>query len=285
MLGLFAFFYACLHLLTYVWLDKFFAWPEIARDIPRRPFITIGFLAFVVLVPLAATSTAGMIRRLGGRAWQRLHRLIYVSAIAGVVHFWWLVKADISVPRLYAVVLGVLLLARLVVAVRRAGRPTWLARSASLRLRPRDDRGQQRQEDHHRDDVVDALLEVGDRPPEEEAGQAHRRDPQDGADDVVGGEAPVRHVGSAGDDGRERADDRHELREDDRLAAVPLVELVRADEVLAPEQQRVRTAVERVSRLAPDEVAGGVADDGGDDQARDQRAGCSGRPSRRRARP
>jgi methionine sulfoxide reductase heme-binding subunit len=131
MLGLFAFFYACLHLLTYVWLDKFFAWPEIARDIPRRPFIAIGFLAFVVLVPLAATSTAGMIRRMGGRAWQWLHRLIYVSAIAGVVHFWWLVKADVSVPRLYAVALGVLLLARLAVAVRRAGRPTWRAPSRS----------------------------------------------------------------------------------------------------------------------------------------------------------
>jgi methionine sulfoxide reductase heme-binding subunit len=127
MLGLFAFFYASLHLLTYAWLDKFFAWSEIARDIPRRPFITMGFFAFVVLVPLALTSTAGMIRRLGGRNWQRLHRLVYASAVAGVVHFWWLVKADVSEPRLYAILLTVLLLSRAAVAARRAGRPSWLA--------------------------------------------------------------------------------------------------------------------------------------------------------------
>lgn len=129
MLGLFAFFYACLHLLTYVWLDKFFAWSEIVRDIPRRPFITVGFLAFVALVPLAATSTAGMIRRLGGRNWQMLHRLIYLAAFAAVVHFWWLVKADVSLPRRYAVVLGALLVARVVVAVRRAGRSSGSAGS------------------------------------------------------------------------------------------------------------------------------------------------------------
>jgi methionine sulfoxide reductase heme-binding subunit len=122
MLGLFAFFYGCLHLTTYVWLDKFFDWSVIARDIPRRPFITVGFLAFVVLVPLAATSTAGMIRRLGGRTWQRLHRLIYVAAVAGVVHFWWLVKADITRPRRYAFVVGALLAARLAIAVRRSRR-------------------------------------------------------------------------------------------------------------------------------------------------------------------
>ncbi len=124
MLGLFAFFYGSLHLLTYVWLDKFFAWGEIARDIPHRPFITMGFLGFVLLVPLAATSTAGMIRRLGGRNWQRLHRLIYVTAVAGVVHYWWLVKADISRPRLYAVALGVLLGSRLFVPMLRARRAT-----------------------------------------------------------------------------------------------------------------------------------------------------------------
>jgi sulfoxide reductase heme-binding subunit YedZ len=119
MLGLFAFFYGCLHLLTYVWLDKFFSWADILRDIPRRPFITMGVLAFVVLVPLAATSTAGMIRRLGGRNWRRLHRLIYLSAIAGVVHYWWLVKADISRPRMYAVALGTLFAFRGAVAWRR----------------------------------------------------------------------------------------------------------------------------------------------------------------------
>jgi sulfoxide reductase heme-binding subunit YedZ len=122
MLGLFAFFYGCLHLLTYVWLDKFFSWPEIARDIPRRPFITAGFTAFIVLVPLAVTSTAGMIRRLGGRNWQRLHRLIYLSAIAAVVHYWWLVKADVSRPRRYAFALAMLLVARMYVAFGRSRR-------------------------------------------------------------------------------------------------------------------------------------------------------------------
>lgn len=121
MLGLFAYFYASLHLLTYVWLDKFFAWSEMARDIPRRPFITIGFLAFVVLVPLAVTSTAGMIRWMGGRAWRRLHRLVYLSAVAGVVHYWWLVKADVSRPRVYATALALLLCSRLFVAYRKEG--------------------------------------------------------------------------------------------------------------------------------------------------------------------
>ncbi len=129
MLGLFAFFYGCLHLLTYVWLDKFFSWPDIVRDIAKRPFITAGFTAFVVLVPLALTSTAGMIRRLGGRNWNRLHRLIYVSAIAAVVHYWWLVKADLSRPLRYAAVLALLLAVRLLVAYRRSGRTTKPARS------------------------------------------------------------------------------------------------------------------------------------------------------------
>ena len=124
MIGLFAFFYGCLHLLTYLWLDKFFSWAEIARDIPRRPFITAGFTAFIVLVPLAATSTAGMIRRLGGRNWQRLHRLIYLSAIAAVVHYWWLVKADVSRPRVYAIVLATLLVSRMYVAFGRSRRAT-----------------------------------------------------------------------------------------------------------------------------------------------------------------
>jgi sulfoxide reductase heme-binding subunit YedZ len=120
MLGLFAFFYAVLHLLTYLWLDKFFAWPDIVRDIAKRRFITAGMVAFAILVPLAATSTAGMIRRLGGRAWKRLHRLVYLAAFAGVVHYWWLVKADVSRPRAYAIVFAVVLAVRLYVA----GRPT-----------------------------------------------------------------------------------------------------------------------------------------------------------------
>jgi methionine sulfoxide reductase heme-binding subunit len=129
MLGLFAFFYATLHFLTYALLDRFasldftggvmtwgtvralMAW--IVDDIYKRPFITIGFAAFVALVPLALTSTAGMIRRLGGRRWQRLHRLIYPAAIAGVVHYWMLVKSDIRLPLYYGIVVAVLLGVRL----------------------------------------------------------------------------------------------------------------------------------------------------------------------------
>jgi sulfoxide reductase heme-binding subunit YedZ len=124
MLGLFAFFYAALHLLAYLWFDKFFDWPAILADIPKRPFITIGFGAFAVLVPLALTSTAGMIRRLGGKRWQALHRLVYLAALGGVVHYWWLVKADVALPKLYGTVLVALLVARAWVAWsrRRAGR-------------------------------------------------------------------------------------------------------------------------------------------------------------------
>jgi methionine sulfoxide reductase heme-binding subunit len=119
MLGLFAFFYGSLHLLTYVWLDQFFDWASIVKDVAKRPFITAGFSAYVLLVPLALTSTAGMIRRLGGRAWRRLHRLAYVAAGLGVVHYWWLVKIDTRRPRNYAVILAILLGARLVMYVRR----------------------------------------------------------------------------------------------------------------------------------------------------------------------
>ncbi len=113
MLGLFAFFYACLHLATYVWLDQFFDWRAILHDIPKRPFITIGFAAFLLLAPLAATSTAGAIRRLGGLAWRRLHRLVYLATAFGVVHYWWLVKADTRPPALYASILVALLAIRL----------------------------------------------------------------------------------------------------------------------------------------------------------------------------
>jgi sulfoxide reductase heme-binding subunit YedZ len=109
MLGLFAFFYGTLHFLTYLWLDKFFSMPEIARDVIRRPFITAGFTGFVLMVPLALTSTKGWIRRLGGKGWQRLHRLIYLTAIAGVVHYYWLVKSDIRLPALYGALVAVLL--------------------------------------------------------------------------------------------------------------------------------------------------------------------------------
>ncbi|MBI5461411.1 MAG: sulfoxide reductase heme-binding subunit YedZ [Gammaproteobacteria bacterium] len=111
MLGLFAFFYVCVHLSTYLWLDQFFDWGEIGRDILKRPFITVGMLGFVLLVPLAATSTNAMMRRLG-RNWTRLHRLAYVVPALGVLHFWWLVKADVRTPFVYALLFVVLMLLR-----------------------------------------------------------------------------------------------------------------------------------------------------------------------------
>ena len=98
MLGLFAFFYVVLHFLTYIWLDKFFDFHEILADVAKRRFITVGFLGFLLLIPLALTSTKGWIRRLGGKRWQALHRLIYIVAIAGTIHYLWLVKADLSKP-------------------------------------------------------------------------------------------------------------------------------------------------------------------------------------------
>ncbi len=111
MLGLFAFFYACLHLLTYIWFDQYFDWAEILIDIPKRPFITIGFAAFVLLVPLALTSTNRMMRRLK-KNWSRLHKLIYIIPVLGIIHFIWLVKADLIEPLIYALVLALLLLSR-----------------------------------------------------------------------------------------------------------------------------------------------------------------------------
>lgn len=115
MFGLFGFFYGCLHFTTYIWLDKFFDVHEMLADIGKRKFITVGFLAFVLMIPLALTSTKGWIRRLGGRNWNWLHRLIYISAIAGVIHYIWLVKADLRKPLEYALVLSLLLGYRVVV--------------------------------------------------------------------------------------------------------------------------------------------------------------------------
>lgn len=114
MLGLFAFFYGCLHLTTYVWLDKFFNVHEMLHDIAKRRFITAGLTAWTLMLPLALTSTTGWIRRMGGKRWQKLHRLIYFSAAAGVVHFIWLVKADLRRPLTYGSILAVLLAYRLV---------------------------------------------------------------------------------------------------------------------------------------------------------------------------
>lgn len=112
LLGLFAFFYACLHFTTYIWLDQFFDPASIAKDIIKRPFITAGFSAFVLLLPLAWTSRQSMMKKLG-RHWQQLHRLIYVIAGLGVIHYWWLVKKDISQPLIYACALILLLAMRL----------------------------------------------------------------------------------------------------------------------------------------------------------------------------
>jgi len=114
MLGLFAFFYAALHFATFMVLDHFFDFQRIIQDVIKRPYVTAGFTGFVLMIPLALTSTAGMIRRLGKR-WQQLHRLVYLVAIAGVIHFYWLVKSDISRPVQYGIVLTILLGYRLLV--------------------------------------------------------------------------------------------------------------------------------------------------------------------------
>jgi sulfoxide reductase heme-binding subunit YedZ len=115
MFGLFAFFYGCIHFTIYLGLDKSFNLHEILVDVAKRRYITVGFAGFVLLIPLALTSTAGWIRRLGGKRWQALHRLIYVAAICGVIHYLWLVKADIRRPVQYGILLGILLLYRGVV--------------------------------------------------------------------------------------------------------------------------------------------------------------------------
>jgi methionine sulfoxide reductase heme-binding subunit len=136
MLGLFAFFYGALHFLTYVvgdrfasldFPDGFIAWStfvnlmaSIWEDVAKRPYITVGFIAFVSMIPLALTSTAGWIRRLGGRNWQRLHRLVYLTGIAGVVHYWWRVKADTLHPLIYAVIVAVLLGYRMALSFKRS---------------------------------------------------------------------------------------------------------------------------------------------------------------------
>src|ERR687897_2612950 len=115
MLGLFAFFYGALHLLTYVWFDRFFNLMSVGQDVVRRPFILAGMIAFFLMAPLAITSTNKMVKRLGGKRWARLHRLVYVAAIAGVVHFWMLVKSDTRLPLTFAFILLFLLGYRLFV--------------------------------------------------------------------------------------------------------------------------------------------------------------------------
>ena len=114
MLGLFAFFYVCLHLFTYLGPDQSFNLAGMFKDVAKRRFITVGFAAFVLLIPLALTSTAGWVRRLGGRRWQALHRSIYACAILGVIHYYWLVKSDIRKPLLYGALVAALLVWRLI---------------------------------------------------------------------------------------------------------------------------------------------------------------------------
>jgi sulfoxide reductase heme-binding subunit YedZ len=117
MLGLFAFFYGCLHFGIYLYFDKLFVWADIVRDVGKRPFITMGFASLVFMLPLAITSTTGWIRRLGGKRWQLLHRLVYLAAIAAVIHYYWLVKSDVRWPLFYAAVVAVLLVWRGVAAL------------------------------------------------------------------------------------------------------------------------------------------------------------------------
>lgn len=112
MLGLSAFFYACLHFATYLVLDQFFDWPAIVEDIVKRPYITVGFAVFLLLLPLALTSSDAAIRRLGGKRWRALHRLVYVCAAGGVVHYCWLVKKDLTKPLIFAAVFTGLMLLR-----------------------------------------------------------------------------------------------------------------------------------------------------------------------------
>jgi sulfoxide reductase heme-binding subunit YedZ len=114
MLGLFAFFYVCLHFLTYLGPDQSFDLAGMWKDVAKRPFITVGFAGFVSLIPLAITSTTGWIRRIGGKRWQMLHRLIYFAAVCGVIHYYWLVKSDVRKPLFYGALVAILLLWRLV---------------------------------------------------------------------------------------------------------------------------------------------------------------------------
>ncbi len=116
MVGLYAFFYCALHLLTYVWFDQFFNFREIARDAWQRPFIAVGALSFFLMMPLAVTSTNRMIRRLGGKRWNRIHKLAYIIPIGGIIHYYLIVKSDTRLPFLYAAMLAVLLGYRLYAA-------------------------------------------------------------------------------------------------------------------------------------------------------------------------
>jgi methionine sulfoxide reductase heme-binding subunit len=138
MLGLFAFFYGCCHFMVYLGPDQNFSIAAMLKDVVKRPFITVGFTALVLMFPLALTSTAWSIRRLGGRRWQMLHRLIYVSAICGVIHYYWLVKSAVYRPLAYGAIVAILLLWRVFDAFRRRGRaiPAAAARTQRASANP-----------------------------------------------------------------------------------------------------------------------------------------------------
>jgi methionine sulfoxide reductase heme-binding subunit len=131
LIGLTAFWYACLHLSTYLVFDQSLSLDEIAKDIAKHPWVLVGFTAFLCLVPLAITSTTGWVRRLGGKRWQRLHRLVYVAATAGVLHYFWLVKKDARAPLVYGAILLVLLGSRVWFARRGTAKPTRAATQAA----------------------------------------------------------------------------------------------------------------------------------------------------------
>lgn len=135
MLGLYAFFYGLLHFLTYVWFDKFFDARAVLADIPQRPFIAVGMASFFLMIPLAVTSTNGMIKRLGGKRWARLHKLVYATAIGGVLHYYMLVKADTRKPLVFAAVLALLLGYRLFAAYKSklVAKPLSISRQAPPR--------------------------------------------------------------------------------------------------------------------------------------------------------
>lgn len=117
MAGLFMFFYACLHITTYLWLDHSFYWPDIVKDIIKHPYVLVGFTAFLLTIPLAVTSNNRMIRKLKGN-WKKLHTVVYVIAILGIVHYWWLVKKDLTEPIIYSIVLFILLSARIIYKIK-----------------------------------------------------------------------------------------------------------------------------------------------------------------------
>jgi methionine sulfoxide reductase heme-binding subunit len=129
MLGLFAFFYGVSHFMTWLWIDKFFDWNEMFKDILKRKFITIGMTALLLMAPLAVTSTAGWVRRMGFKRWQRLHRLIYFSGLAAVIHYMWLVKSDERLPLMYGAILTVLMAYRVVIWMRKPAKPRPMAQA------------------------------------------------------------------------------------------------------------------------------------------------------------